>query len=47
MDKYEGQNATNKRVLLAERVVSLNPNGGGGFYSNEYQFSFEKCSTKL
>ena len=29
MEKFEGQDATNKRVLLAIMVVSLSPNGGG------------------
>ena len=47
MYKCEGQDATNTRVLLATRVVSLSPNSGGIFYSNEYQFSFEKYSNKL
>ena len=45
--KFEGHNATNRRLLLATRVVSISPNGGGVFYRNEYQFSFEKYSTKL
>ena len=36
VDKCEGQDATNKRVLLATMVVSFSPNGGGTFYSNEY-----------
>ena len=47
MEKCKGQDAANKQVLLATRVVSLSPNGGGTFYSNEYQLSFEKYSTKL
>ena len=34
-------------MLLVTRVFFLSPNGGGTFYSNEYQFSFEKYSTKL
>ena len=29
VDKCEGKAATNKRVLTATRVVSLNKNGGG------------------
>ena len=47
MEKCEGQDVTNKRVLLATIVVSLSPNGGEIFYSNEYQFSFEKYSTNM
>ena len=41
------ENASNKLVLLATRVVSLNPNYRGVFYSNEHQFSLEKYSTKM
>ena len=43
----EGQDATNKRVFLVTRLVSLSTNNGGIFYSNDYQFSFENYSTKL
>ena len=46
MGKYEEKDATNKRVLITTRVVSLSPNGGGGLYSNEYQLSFKKYRTK-
>ena len=35
VEKCEGQDATNKRVLLATRVVYLCPNVGEIFYSNE------------
>ena len=45
--KCEGHNATNRQLFLATRVVSISPNGGGVFYRNEYQFSFEKYRTKL
>ena len=47
VDKCEGPDATNKRVLLATRVVSLSPNGRVILYKNEYQFSFEKYSTNI
>ena len=47
MEKYEEQDTTNKQVLLANIVVSLNPNDRGGFCSNEYQLTFKKYSTKL
>ena len=33
--------------MLATRVISLGPNDGGIFYSNEYQFTFEKYRTDL
>ena len=36
--KIKGQDATNKRVLLATRVVYLSPNDGEILYINEYQF---------
>ena len=42
VEKCKGQDATNKRALLATRVVSLSPNGKEKLYSNEYQFSFDK-----
>ena len=47
VDKCKVQDATYKRVLLATRVVYLSTNGRGIFYSNEYQFSFDKYITKL
>ena len=47
MEKYEGQDATEKRVLLETRVISLSKNVGVIFYRNEYQLSFDKYITKL
>ena len=47
MDKYEVQEATNKRLFLASRFFSLLPNDRGALYRNEYQLSFEKYSTKF
>ena len=47
VEKCEGHDGTNKRVLIVTRVVSLSPNAGRIFYSNEYLFSFDKYSTKL
>ena len=38
VEKCEGKDATNKRVLLATRVVYLSPNDGEILYINEYQF---------
>ena len=47
MEKCEGQDGNNKKVLLATRVVSINPKGRGELYSNEHQLSFKKYRTKL
>ena len=35
VEKCKGQDATNKRALLATRVVSLSPNGKEKLYSND------------
>lgn len=45
--KCEGRDATNKRVILANRIISLAASDGGAFYTNEYNFSFDKYATKL
>jgi hypothetical protein len=45
--KLEGTEANNKRVVAVQRIVSTNPARGGIFYTNEYNFSFDKYSTKL
>lgn len=45
--KCEGKEANNKRVVSATRIVSTDPARGGAFYTNEYNFSFDKYSTKL
>ena len=47
MEKCEGQDATNNRLLITTRVIYLSPSGGGIFYSNEYQLSLEKYRTNL
>ena len=47
VDKCGGQDATNKRVLLATMVVSLSPNSGVTFYINDYQLSFGKYRNNL
>ena len=41
----EGTSSTNKRLLLASRVISLDQNGGGAFYQDEYVYKFEKYVT--
>ena len=43
----EGSYSTNKRILLASRVISLDQNGGGAFYQDEYVYKFEKYVTNL
>ena len=47
VERCKGQDTINKQVLLETRVVSFIPNGGGTFYSNEYQFSLDKYITTL
>ena len=43
----EGDAANNKRLHLANRVISQDPHNGGLFYTNEASFSFSAYSTKL
>lgn len=43
----EGDSQCKKRVVLATRTISLDHNGGGIFYSNEYSLSWERYSGLL
>ena len=43
----EGQAHSNKRILLSNRILSLDHNKGGCFYRHEYTYSFEKYCTNL
>lgn len=47
IDICEGTSATNKRLLLAARVISMDQSGGGVFYQDEYVYKFEKYTTQL
>ena len=47
VEMCEGEAENNKRVVLATRTISLDPSGGGIFYSNEYAYTFEKYYTRL
>ena len=47
VEKCEGQDATNKRVLIVTMFVSPNSDDRGALYSNEYQFLFEKYITNI
>ena len=44
-DQFEGTSAVNRRVILAQQVISLNQNGV--FYRNEHSFQFIKYAAKL
>ena len=46
-DMCEGTASTNKRLLLASRIISLDQSGGGAFYQDEYVYKFEKYVTQL
>jgi len=37
----EGQAHSNKRILLSDRIISLDHNKGGSFYRHEYTYSFD------
>ena len=43
----EGKASTNKRLLLASRIISLDQSGGGAFYQDKYVYKFEKYATNL
>ena len=43
----EGTDASNKRIVMANRALSLNHTAGGLFYSNEYAFKYSSYTTKL
>ena len=48
LGKCEGDSASNKRIIMANKTVQLDASKGGAFYTNEYHgFTFDKYSTKL
>ena len=44
-DQFEGTSAVNKRIILAQQLISLNQSGI--FYRNEHSFVFAKYAAKL
>ena len=46
-DMCEGSDASNKRIVMANRALSLDHTNGGLFYSNEYSFKYSSYTTKL
>ena len=43
----EGADALNKRIVMANRALSLDHTSGGLFYSSEYSFKYTSYTTKL
>ena len=43
----EGEASQNKRILIANRVISLDQNVGGAIYQDEYVYPFGSYTTKL
>ena len=46
-DMCEGADASNKRIVMANRALSLDHTNGGLFYSSEYSFKYSSYTTKL